>query len=43
MTAYGVLKCARCGRKILSKEAVVYLGNGDYHASCVVQVVRGKK
>jgi predicted nucleic acid-binding Zn ribbon protein len=43
MTANGVLKCARCGRKILQMEGVVFLGSGDYHASCVVQVLKGQK
>lgn len=35
--------CARCGRKIRETEAVIFLGEGDYHTSCVIRIVKEKK
>lgn len=34
------LRCARCEKIIRPTDAVIYLGNGDYHTSCVIRIVK---
>lgn len=38
--ARDTLECARCGKKIRPTDAVIYLGSGDYHTSCVIRIVK---